>query len=531
VTKQHASADDAANTGRPKSASSCPTCLSWGVLYGGHCRACYDFRRRHPSACCAGCRRDVPLKKNYCRLCWLQAALQAANPPVVTEADLAGVTHHQLAFAGTTKMRGPRSGARRRAPRQPPTASPSSTGVSRAADSGQLQLHLPGPGRAFDWATHAEPANPALVRMRQIAQVMSQAQGWNTTLVAELDRALVVLLSGHADDQRLRYSQLVDVLHRYGVSITRVAEVLSRGGLLEDDRVPPFESWLKDKLGDLAPEIARDVRAWIRALQHGGPRSHPRHPHTVRRYLRPIHPVLIEWSTRYQHLREVTTSDVAALAQSLHGHPRRHALGALGSLMRHGKKTGSIFADPTTRLRIGHRDDSVLVPLAPEQLDDTAQAATTPAARVALALACVHAARPKAIRTLQLDDVDLGNRRLTIAGLTRPLDELTHHLLTDWLTYRRQRWPHTANPHLIINKQTASNTRPISDNALTAPFRRRAATLEALRVDRQLDEALTHGADPLHLAVVFGLDETTAIRYSTAAQKLLLTPIEQHHPG
>jgi hypothetical protein len=39
-------------------------------------------------------RRDVPVKKDYCRLCWLQAALQAANPPVVTEADLAGVTHH-----------------------------------------------------------------------------------------------------------------------------------------------------------------------------------------------------------------------------------------------------------------------------------------------------------------------------------------------------------------------------------------------------------------------------------------------------
>jgi hypothetical protein len=193
--------------------------------------------------------------------------------------------------------------------------------------------------------------------MRQIAQVMSQAQGWNTTLVAELDRALVVLLSGHADDQQLRYSQLVDVLHRYGVSISRVAEVLSRGGLLDDDRVPAFESWLQDKLVDLAPDIAADVRAWIRALQHGGPRSHPRHPNTVRRYLRPIHPVLIEWSTRYQHLREVTTSDVTALAQSLHGHPRRHALGALGSLMRHGKKTGSIFTDPTTRIRIGHRDD------------------------------------------------------------------------------------------------------------------------------------------------------------------------------
>jgi hypothetical protein len=171
----------------------------------------------------------------------------------------------------------------------------------------------------------------------------------------------------------LRYSQLVEVLHRYGFSISRVAEILSRGGLLDDDRVPAFESWLEDKLVDLAPGIARDVRAWIRALQHGGPRSHPRHPNTVRRYLRPLHPVLVEWSTRYQHLREVTTSDVTALAQSLHGHPRRHALGALRSLMRHCKKTGSIFADPTTRIRISHRDDPVLVPLAPDQLNDAAR--------------------------------------------------------------------------------------------------------------------------------------------------------------
>ncbi len=37
---------------------------------------------------------------------------------------------------------------------------------------------------------------------------------------------------------------------------------------------------------------------------------------------------------------------------------------------------------------------------------------------------------------------------------------------------------------------------------------------------------LTHRADPLHLAVVFGLDEKTAIRYATAARALLPTPIE-----
>ena len=173
---------------------------------------------------------------------------------------------------------------------------------------------------------------------------------------------------------------------------------------------------------------------------------------------------------------------------------------------------------------------SVAFTLGPNQIHDATQAATTPAARIALALAAVHAARPEAIRTLRLDDVDLGNRRLTIGSVTRPLDELTHRLLIDWLEYRRTLWPNTANPHLIINKQTASTTRAISDNALTAPFRRRTATLEALRVDRQLDEALTHGPDPLHLAVVFGLDETTAIRYCAAARQILQTPAEEHDP-
>jgi hypothetical protein len=176
--------------------------------------------------------------------------------------------------------------------------------------------------------------------------------------------------------------------------------------------------------------------------------------------------------------------------------------------MRHCRKTGTIFADPTARAR-----------------------RVSPAARLALALAAVHAARPRTIRMLHLTDVDLGNRRLTLAGVARPLDELTHRLVLAWLTDRRARWPHTTNPHLIINKQTASTTRPVSENALTAPFRGAAATLEALRVDRQLDEALTHGPDPLHLAVVFGLAETTAVRYSNAARQLLQTPAEHHDRG
>ena len=143
----------------------------------------------------------------------------------------------------------------------------------------------------------------------------------------------------------------------------------------------------------------------------------------------------------------------------------------------------------------------------------------------------MHAARPKTIRELHLADIHLGNRRLTLTGRARPLDDLTRHLLLAWLGYRGRRWPGTANPHLIINQQTAMTTRPVSENWLTETCRGLTATLERLRADRQLEEALTCGADPLHLAAVFGLDDTTAIRYATIARQLLDTPASQDDPA
>jgi len=55
-------------------------------------------------------------------------------------------------------------------------------------------------------------------------------------------------------------------------------------------------------------------------------------------------------------------------------------------------------------------------------------AAVTPAARLALALATIHAAGPKTIRELHLNDVDICNRRLAITGRARPLDDLSGRL-------------------------------------------------------------------------------------------------------
>jgi hypothetical protein len=244
-----------------------------------------------------------------------------------------------------------------------------------------------------------------------------------------------------------------------------------------------------------------------------------------------VHPLLLAWAGQYIHLREVTTADIIAATEPLHGSLRRQTLTALRSLFGHCKKTGTIFRDPTRGVRDGQRPLVLIQPLQPADIDQATSAAVTPAARLAVALAAVHAARPRTIRELHLGDADLGSRRLVIAGTPRPLDDLTRHLLLAWLAHRGRRWPGTANPHLIINQQTAMTTRAVSENWLAASCRGLTATLERLRADRQLEEALTCGADPLHLAAVFGTSDGTAIKYAAIARQLQQTAAEQHDPS
>ncbi len=95
-----------------------------------------------------------------------------------------------------------------------------------------------------------------------------------------------------------------------------------------------------------------------------------------------------------------------------------------------------------------------------------------------------------------LSDADPGTGRLLLGGRPRPLDDLTARLLRAWLEARRARWPGTANPHLLINAQTALGTGPASRTRACSALCGHAATIEALRVDRQLEEALATGADP-----------------------------------
>ena len=506
---------------------SCPDCLSWGSSYGSqsYCRACYDFTRRYRRGQCARCRRVIAVKKGHCRLCWLQAGIAAAGRRRITPEDFSPAGYWQLSLAGMSRLGGTGPAPAAPAARPAPPAGP--------AAWTQLELRAPGDSRHFDarhWAA-SRINGEALALTRRIASGLAATRGWNARIVIETGRALAVVLADHAPGDLIAWSQLPPALHRRDLSITRTAEILDLAGLLDDDRISSFTALTRARLALLPPPMAADVGHWLRTRSQGGPRSRPRDEHTVRMNLNRVHPLLLAWAGHYTHLREVTAADITAATGLLPASLRRQTLTALRSLFGHANKTGTIFRDPTRGVRDGQRPLILIQPLQPAQIDQATSAAVTPAARLAVALAAVHAARPKTIRELHLGDVDLGNRRLVIAGRGRPLDDLTSNLLLAWLQHRGRRWPGTANPHLIINQQTAMTTRAVSENWLTESCRGLTATLERLRVDRQLEEALTCGADPLHLAAVFGIDDATAIKYAAIARQLLQTAAEQHGPS
>jgi hypothetical protein len=406
---------------------SCPDCLSFGASYGSqsYCRACYDFTRRYDRGECAACRRVIAVRKGHCRLCWLQAGV-AATGRRITPADVAlAGRFQQLSFAGMSRLggTGQATAAAAAAARPPPSAGP--------AAGTQLELRGPGESRHFDarhWVA-SRIDGEALTLTRRIASELAETRGWNARIVIETGRALAVVLANHIPGDMIAWSGLSPALHSRDLSVTRTAEILDLAGLLHDDQVSSFTTLAAGRLALLPAPMAADVGHWLRTRSEGGPRSRPRDEHTVRQNLNRVLPLLLAWAGHYTHLREVTAADVTAATGPLTGSLRRQTLTALRSLFGHCKKTGRIFADPTRGVHDGPRPLILIQQLQPADIDAATSAAVTPAARLTVALAAVHAARPRAIRELHLDDVDPGNRRLVITGTPRPLDDLTTSLL------------------------------------------------------------------------------------------------------
>jgi hypothetical protein len=119
----------------------------------------------------------------------------------------------------------------------------------------------------------------------------------------------------------------------------------------------------------------------------------------------------------------------------------------------------------------------------------------------------------------------LPGRRITLAGHRQRLGELTPHALLAWLGYGSAAWPATASRHVLVSRISALGPGPISPDYLDK-HQLRGISLERIRRDRILHEALATSAGPVHLVLVFNIDHTNAMAYATAARSLLSSPAE-----
>lgn len=520
----------------PRTVTSCADCFAWGLTYAqGVCLPCYNFAAPHkgyPSGECGACARLQRLKQGYCRLCWCQARDERARlasdarSAVMLSPYLAGIRWQQLFLSLSDRRQPPprtaprRYGAKGRPPKQPPPHA----GRPRSAWL-QEPLLPPGPRHyraAVDLRAGPPPDNPWLAWGLHLAHTIAEARGWEPTAQRAMQRVLVLLLTGHREPDRIRVSDFAPVAARQYINLDYVVEILTAMDIVDDDRPASLEGWMAARLAGLPGPWRRDLSSWARTLRDGSPRSRPRNHGTVRAYATAVIDAAASWPQR-EHLREVTREDVQTYLATLHGRRRETATTALRGLFRWAKTNKLVFRNPTRGLRGPKVPDPIWPLLAPGDISASVTAATTPQARLCVVLAAVHAARPGQIRALHLDDVDLAGRRITIAGNTRPLDNLTAQALLDWLTYRRERWPNTANPHLLVSTASALGLAPVSATWILN-LRGLPGTLERLRIDRQLEEAVTTGADPLHLAAVFGFSEGTAIRWAANARELIGGP-------
>lgn len=376
------------------------------------------------------------------------------------------------------------------------------------------------------WRHPALDSADAVIRTAaRRAQELGEAHRWDQSTTRRVLDGLLTVLHGRPEGERVPLTQVRSRTHPK-VPKPRLAEVLADLDLLDDDATPAIRTWIDRSANELPSGFGDPVRRWLLVLLDGDTRARPRTPPTVYRYFGAARPILKDLATQRDHLREITATDIYTALEHLRGKPRNNTIAALRSLFRFAKKRGLVFTDPTTGLKAPQVDLSLL-PLTNIEIGTIEQLAIGPAQRLIVALAAEHAARTGAIRNLLLDDVDLSNRRITIAGHNQRLGDLTHRALCAWLYHRRSRWPCTPNRHVLITGKTSVGTGPVSEPHVREWLGSNGFTVDRIRADRILHEALTAGPDPLHLSLVFNIAHETASRYALVAEHLLAEELEQ----
>lgn len=502
----------------------CLHCFAYGRLGAYFCKACLGLNRQRERATCPGCQRHLPLSRfGLCRLCLHQGRLLTAGRihrrPIRETVSEAG-RERQLFFADMLRS------IRLKSNERPATSLGSSTSQgaeSPAWPAEQLMLFdlVRDVGR---WDSEVvTPGEIHLRRALEVAERLQEQRGWPKEHHALICKGLTMLLSGQPPHRKVPYTEAAPLAAKL-ISVERVVEVLEHLDLFHDDRPDVLEEWAFAKIAELPEPMRQEVRAWISVLRGQRGRARRVKDETIRNKIYGAGPALREWARQgHLSLREITRADVDEVVGALQGHNRRYQVYTLKSLFKHLHQQRVIFRDPTVGLRApNHRREGPIDGRLDERdLAAVASAAVDPVRRLLFVLAAVHGLRTSQMRALQVHDVDLGGCLLHVGAHTRPLGSATGEAAEEWLRLRRARWPACANPHLLVSRQTAYEDGPVSSSYIKSLFYDLGTSIERIRIDRQLEELLVHGPDPLHFAAMFGAGSNTSVRYARAAAALL----------
>jgi len=365
-------------------------------------------------------------------------------------------------------------------------------------------------------ARHARLKLHLFWKLEAVAEY-GRAHHWSPTLQDRSRITLISALNHRPAGTRLSRAELLV----HGGPAGPLAPVLAQLGLLDDPPSDPLPALMERRAAGLPDGMRGDFAAWMVVLRDGGPRTKPKTYKTVQEYSRWVRPLLVGWGRTHEHLREITPGQVHQTLLAVPAGSARHdtfvAVRALFGFLHRDRR---IFSNPTARTHLGTRHPPAILPLTAADYRRVGAHAATELHRVVLVLAAVHGARPHQIRALRQDDVNITGRHPTVADLSRDLDDLSVGALGDWLRHRQRRWPLSNNPHLLVGAFTSQDDRPLSAETLSRLFRGTGITLDQLRADRHLEEALAYGPDPLHLARTFGISTATGMRYANEAKHL-----------
>nr|WP_138968746.1 hypothetical protein [Streptomyces sp. YIM 121038] len=503
----------------PRQCSDCDAWIPAGRRAGFVCDPCRHWRERNRRGRCCRCGRDgLALRDDRCRSCHPYRLLDEARP--------ATRRFTQLVISLPTGKGGPFEAF--------PVGDPEVPDY----DERRPALHMSRGQRALftirrDWAPvlqrlrSAPTGEPPLTEAaRRMVEEFTQARPGQRPDYKKNTRTLTILLYWLGADAVIHERDVYD-LARIDVNLAAkpVCQFLRDRDLLVEDPAlhrDPHQVWIEDTVAALPERMASEVATWVTLLRSQGPRENePRSYEGIRRYLGALQPVLTGWvASGMVTLREVTSTDTKSAVENLSGYARRGLAIALRSLFRALKRERVIFLNPARDLPVGDIEGlprSVPSDLLAGLLDQ----APTPFGKFVIALVAVHALPGSDIRALRTEALDLSRGTLEVRrGFLRHtlyLEQFTHQLAADWLTYRYQRWPTSTNPHLLVSQKTAVDPdHPAVHPGMLRLVLPKGVTPEGLRQDRILNEAL-ETADPLKLMRLFGITERTAMRYVKAA--------------